>query len=282
MYVKLFGTILYSTIWGASATTRVVWITLLAMADEEGNVYTTIPGLARAAAVTIEETEHAITEFQTPDPYSSSKAEGGRRVIPFDGGFHLVNYQKYRELRTLKQRQTAARVQRHRARKEAERSVTSVTRNDGSVTRNDVTTYAETDTEAETEAEEKIGGEAPPIFCSEPREDAPSEPPPDEPDPVLTIEAIRGETWALTPELLAAWEDTYPGIDVLAEGRRARAWLDANPTRRKTRRGMKRFLVNWLNRAQDRGAPRSSRQLTAHERSLAALEEVYREDHNDS
>ncbi len=30
-----------------------------------------------------------------------------------------------------------------------------------------------------------------------------------------------------------------------------RAWLDSNPTRRKTRRGIERFINNWLSRSQD-------------------------------
>ena len=37
------------------------------------------------------------------------------------------------------------------------------------------------------------------------------------------------------------------------------AWLSANPTKRKTRRGVQRFIVNWLSRAQDRGgSPQNS------------------------
>lgn len=31
------------------------------------------------------------------------------------------------------------------------------------------------------------------------------------------------------------------------------AWADANPTRRKTRNGVVRFITNWLKREQDKG-----------------------------
>lgn len=56
----------------------------------------------------------------------------------------------------------------------------------------------------------------------------------------------------VTPSLLDGWVKAYPGVDVMGEVHRASAWLAANPSRRKTYRGMPRFLVSWLSRAQDR------------------------------
>jgi hypothetical protein len=57
--------------------------------------------------------------------------------------------------------------------------------------------------------------------------------------------------YEVTELQVALWREAYPGIDVLGEVRKARAWLEANPTRRKTHRGMPAFLVSWLNRAQN-------------------------------
>lgn len=57
----------------------------------------------------------------------------------------------------------------------------------------------------------------------------------------------------VTPELLAYWREMYPAIDVEAELKAASAWLDANRKNRKS--DVKRFVVNWLKRTQDR-APR--------------------------
>ena len=37
-FVKLHGSILDSSVWGESKATRLVWITMLAMADGEGTV----------------------------------------------------------------------------------------------------------------------------------------------------------------------------------------------------------------------------------------------------
>ena len=34
-----------------------------------------------------------------------------------------------------------------------------------------------------------------------------------------------------------------------------KAWCDANPSRKKTRRGVKAFIVKWLSKEQDKGKP---------------------------
>lgn len=74
--------------------------------------------------------------------------------------------------------------------------------------------------------------------------------------------------WDLTSEQVSAWANAYPGIDVLAECRHAKAWVDAQPERRKTAHGMPRFLVNWLNRSVERGGARGAESaLIEHPRS---------------
>lgn len=59
--------------------------------------------------------------------------------------------------------------------------------------------------------------------------------------------------WLLTAEQVAEWSALFPSLDVLAECRSALAWVSAAPARRKTASGMKRFLVGWFGRAQNRG-----------------------------
>jgi len=101
-YVKIYGSqLLRSTVWvNSTKETKLVWITLLAIADQHGLALTSIPGLARDAGVTNEECEQALSVLESPDPYSRTKKYEGRRVEPIDGGFLLLNYKKYRELRT--------------------------------------------------------------------------------------------------------------------------------------------------------------------------------------
>lgn len=60
---------------------------------------------------------------------------------------------------------------------------------------------------------------------------------------------VNGKTWPLTNPQVQLWVVAYPSLDILAEARKALAWLQANPGRRKTYGGMPAFLVNWLNRS---------------------------------
>lgn len=103
-YTKLFSSITESTVWGESYSTRVVWVTMLAMADAQGDVYGAIPGLARRANVTLQEVEKALAAFLSPDPYSRTKDDDGRRIAVIDGGWRLINHAKYGEVRNAEER----------------------------------------------------------------------------------------------------------------------------------------------------------------------------------
>lgn len=52
---------------------------------------------------------------------------------------------------------------------------------------------------------------------------------------------------------LDEWSGLYPAVDVMQELRKMKGWLDSNPKKRKTRGGIKRFIVNWLASEQDKG-----------------------------
>ncbi len=47
----------------------------------------------------------------------------------------------------------------------------------------------------------------------------------------------------------------YPAVNIDQEFRKMIGWLDANPTNRKTPRGINKFVNNWLSRAQDSARP---------------------------
>jgi hypothetical protein len=105
-FVKVFESLLESTVWmGQPAHVKLAWITLLAKADPEGRVTTPIPVLATLAGVTLQDFENALEVFLRPDPYSRSREHDGRRLERLDdgeefGGFLILNYLKYRELRS--------------------------------------------------------------------------------------------------------------------------------------------------------------------------------------
>ena len=116
-YTKLAASILHSSIWSEDDRTRIVWITLLAMANQHGEVLASIPGVARMAGVPIADAETALRRFLSPDPYSRTPDKEGRRLEAIDGGWLLVNHAKYRAAfsRDDQKAKTAERVARHRA-----------------------------------------------------------------------------------------------------------------------------------------------------------------------
>lgn len=103
-YTKLFSSITESTVWGEPYATRVVWVAMLAMADAQGNVYASLPGLARRANVTLDEAERALQSFAAPDPHSRTQEQQGRRIEVIDGGWHLINHGKYGAIRGAEER----------------------------------------------------------------------------------------------------------------------------------------------------------------------------------
>lgn len=71
--------------------------------------------------------------------------------------------------------------------------------------------------------------------------------------PIFTLPCISGGEFPLTQEDVDKWSELYPAVDVPQEIRAMIGWLDANPSRRKTVSGAKRFANNWLSKAQNQG-----------------------------
>ena len=96
LYTKLMKSMLDSTIWRQEDHVRILWITMLSMADSEGEVMASIPGLADRARITLEQCEEGLSVLSGPDVYSRTKDNDGRRVEEVDGGWVVLNYVKYR------------------------------------------------------------------------------------------------------------------------------------------------------------------------------------------
>lgn len=87
-----------------------------------------------------------------------------------------------------------------------------------------------------------IGGE--PEHCSD---SSPTEP------SVIQIVLNDKSFFDITQKQIDEWKELFPAVDVMQELRKMKAWCDANPERRKTRRGVNRFIVSWLGKEQDKG-----------------------------
>ena len=116
-FTKLFSTLVTSTIWQEDDKSRLVWVTMLAIVDKFGVVQASVPGLANLANVSLEDCKAALEKFKAPDPYSRTKAEEGRRIREVEGGWALVNFEKYREKGRSVDRREYMRLKKQESRK---------------------------------------------------------------------------------------------------------------------------------------------------------------------
>lgn len=123
MYNKLFTKILDSSIWMEDTPTRLVWITFLAVMDEEGMCqFASVANLAHRARLTVAEAEAAVKCLEGEDAHSSDPEFEGRRIEHVPGGWIVLNADKYRKLvtREVARERTRERVARFREKKRAE------------------------------------------------------------------------------------------------------------------------------------------------------------------
>ena len=81
---------------------------------------------------------------------------------------------------------------------------------------------------------------------------------------LVYLPLIDGTQYGVSQSDVGGWTIAYPAVDVIQELHKMRSWLDANPKNKKTARGIKRFIVNWLGRSQDsaRKQPTTQQQKT--------------------
>ena len=153
-YTKLFGSILDSTVWQTPGHVRLVWITMLAMADRDGVVEASVPGLAIRAGVERLQADQALALLMAPDPDSRNPAHDGRRVEKVDGGWRLLNYAAYLHKLSADDRREkeAARKRRYRADKAGQSANVPL------VPPGPAPVHTETETETETDPPTPFGG----------------------------------------------------------------------------------------------------------------------------
>lgn len=145
-YTKLFNSILASTIWREDDKTRIVWITMLAMADKNGCVEASIPGLADMARVTIAECEAALEKLSSPDKYSRTPDNEGRRIETKLGGWYILNHPKYRAKMGADERREYLRIKQQEQR---DKKKSASTPRQHPVDESTGSTHAEAEAEAE-------------------------------------------------------------------------------------------------------------------------------------
>ena len=172
-YAKLFSTITESSLWSASKDARLLFMSMLAKADSTGFVEAALPGLARLANLTLEETTVALAELMAPDPYSKSPECDGARVGKAPRGWFLVNYEAYRDRRDDDQKRETMRDYMREYRKSGKPSQIC---NERKVLLGEVSqAEAEASPETTTEREGERDAPAPPVVLPEAKKGKPLE-----------------------------------------------------------------------------------------------------------
>ena len=95
----------------------------------------------------------------------------------------------------------------------------------------------------QSESESKSESEA--YVCSE-QQVAPE-------PPAITLLLNTGAEYPITQADVNGWMELYPAVDVMQELRAMKGWCQANPKKRKTAGGIKRFVNSWLAKEQNKG-----------------------------
>jgi len=96
-FVKLFDTIITSSIWEEDNSTRILWITMLALANKEGKVFADPRRLAKWANISPTNCKKSLRKLESPDKYSRTPDNEGRRIRRIQGGWLILNHKLYRE-----------------------------------------------------------------------------------------------------------------------------------------------------------------------------------------
>jgi len=245
-YSKLFSEIVMSTIWREPNHVRIVWITMLALKDRFHCVNASIPGLADAAKVSIAECEEALRILLSPDPYSRTVENEGRRIKKVEGGWAVLNGEKYRNKMSLDERREYQRIKQREYRQKVkdeleakqqeekdeqnQRSSMFCQQNSQQLTHTDTDTYSNTE-----EVRGVLGGK--------------NELPKPEPTP-----KVRSRSPRATPQSDEEWLNTlksnpaYSHIDFEVEMGKLDAWLSKPENRGKQKTHQR--ILNWLGKVE--------------------------------
>lgn len=111
-FVKIYGSkLISSSLWDEAPEARLVFLGMLALADQNGIVDTPNErALARMLNLPEEWIAKALAVLMAPDEGSRTDVEEGRRVVRCGTVYRCVNYERYREFRSAKQEADRVRI----------------------------------------------------------------------------------------------------------------------------------------------------------------------------
>jgi hypothetical protein len=156
-YSKLHSSLVNSSLWTQPDSVRILFITLLSMCDQHGEVQGSKRGLTRIANIEPDDEDEAWHALMSPDSSSSDHLRNpehqGRRIEEIPGGFRLLNFAYYRGIRNEDDRREQNRVA--QARFKAKHAATSPSKPPKSAVIQGNPSKSQAEAEAEAEAEKK-------------------------------------------------------------------------------------------------------------------------------
>lgn len=93
-------------------------------------------------------------------------------------------------------------------------------------------------------------------------------------NPVITLTLNDKSEFGIFQSDITQFSELYPNVDILTQLRNMKGWLMGNPTKRKTARGIKKFIHNWLAKEQDKGCKNFSSRQPAYSDSKESLSQI--------
>lgn len=110
-YSKIFKSIFDSSIWVEAPTTRYLWMVMLVMAEKDGIIDASLPGLVMKTGLTREQVLEGLKTLSSPDPDSRTKEYNGVRIAETEsGGWKILNFDAYKERMSRADRKEYLRV----------------------------------------------------------------------------------------------------------------------------------------------------------------------------
>ena len=106
----------------------------------------------------------------------------------------------------------------------------------------DIESESDTDIETESELEQK-------------KELLSAVPPEPAEEPFITLMLNDRSEYPFYEKDVIEYQELYPAVDVRQQFRTMKGWCKDNPTKRKTKRGIRKFVNSWLAREQDKFHP---------------------------
>ena len=124
----------------------------------------------------------------------------------------------------------------------------------------------ETETETETETEKAVCVEAETTSA------------PEDAIPLLVFPIIgKKKQFPIFQKDIDEWQETYLGVDVLADLKKCRQWNLDNPQKRKTSRGIRTHISAWLGRTQDSSSKKRTVSAEVKPRTMREEAVAYRD-----